>query len=178
MTTQPAEDTNPIPSLRALAEKESGIDEDVNYGSDDEGMHYDVIMVNSSTNLNSEKELPATPQATKKGSQLSRTVGPYIEGMRAKLKARLEKAEKAPSRSRQKSVEKAMLLHAYPIFYIILWIPGIAMRIAQVSGHSPYALQVMQASTQYIGFANAITFGWNERIGAQLRAKILGEEMV
>ncbi|KAH9224328.1 hypothetical protein DL95DRAFT_379269 [Leptodontidium sp. 2 PMI_412] len=72
----------------------------------------------------------------------------------------------------QKSIQKAMLLHAYPIFYILLWLPGIAMRISQATGHYSYVLQVMQASTQFIGFANAITFGWNEKIGEQLRKKI------
>ncbi|KAH7327066.1 hypothetical protein BKA65DRAFT_61861 [Rhexocercosporidium sp. MPI-PUGE-AT-0058] len=74
----------------------------------------------------------------------------------------------------QKCIQKAMLLHAYPIFYIVLWLPGIAMRISQATGHSSYVLQVMQASTQFIGFANAITFGWNEKIGEQLKKKIQG----
>ncbi|KAG4412268.1 hypothetical protein IFR04_014594 [Cadophora malorum] len=74
----------------------------------------------------------------------------------------------------QKSIQKAMLLHAYPIFYILLWLPGIAMRISQATGHYSYVLQVMQASTQFIGFANAVTFGWNEKIGEQLKRKLQG----
>ncbi|KAK0113453.1 hypothetical protein ONS95_013711 [Cadophora gregata] len=73
----------------------------------------------------------------------------------------------------QKSIQKAMLLHAYPIFYILLWLPGIAMRITQAMGHHSYVLQVMQASTQFIGFANAVTFGWNEKIGEQLKRKLM-----
>lgn len=48
------------------------------------------------------------------------------------------------------------------------------MRISQATGNSSYALMVMQASTQFIGFANAITFGWNEKIGEQLKKKIRG----
>jgi hypothetical protein len=52
-----------------------------------------------------------------------------------------------------------MLLNAYPIFYILLWIPGLANRIAEATGHEVYILEVLQASTQLIGFANAVTFG-------------------
>ena len=48
------------------------------------------------------------------------------------------------------------------------------MRISQATGHYSYVLQVMQASTQFIGFANAVTFGWNEKIGEQLKRKIQG----
>jgi len=73
-----------------------------------------------------------------------------------------------------------MLLNAYPVFYILLWIPGIANRIAEATGHEVYILEVLQASTQLIGFANAVTFGWNERIGrhlgARLRALLRGTE--
>ncbi len=65
-----------------------------------------------------------------------------------------------------------MLLNAYPVFYIILWIPGLANRIAEATGHEVYTLQVLQASTQLIGFANAVTFGWNERIGRHLGARL------
>ena len=64
-----------------------------------------------------------------------------------------------------------MLLNAYPVFYILLWIPGIANRIAEATGHEVYVLEVLQASTQLIGFANALTFGWNERIGKHLTAR-------
>ena len=59
-------------------------------------------------------------------------------------------------------VRKFMLLNSYAMYYIILWIPGIANRVAEAFGHSVRWLQVLQASTQFIGFANAITFGWHE----------------
>lgn len=54
------------------------------------------------------------------------------------------------------------LLSGYPLFYVVLWLPGIANRIAEATGHPVRALAIMQASTAYIGFANAATFGWNE----------------
>ncbi|CZT05733.1 uncharacterized protein RCO7_03906 [Rhynchosporium graminicola] len=92
---------------------------------------------------------------------------------RPKVDPRNELSLRPPSKQdQQKSIQKAMLLHAYPIFYIILWLPGIATRIVQATGHTSYVLQVLQASTQFIGFANAITFGWNERIGEQMRGRI------
>ncbi|KAJ5041812.1 uncharacterized protein L3040_005378 [Drepanopeziza brunnea f. sp. 'multigermtubi'] len=75
-------------------------------------------------------------------------------------------------RDHQLSIQRAMLLHAYPIFWIVLWIPGIAMRITQASGGKSRFLEFAQSSTQFIGFANALTFGWNEKIGQQLQAKI------
>ncbi|KAL2060658.1 hypothetical protein VTL71DRAFT_9299 [Oculimacula yallundae] len=111
---------------------------------------------------------PPTPKAT--GFNRVRAVF-----VRPKVDPRNELGFRPPSKAdQQKSIQKAMLLHAYPIFYIILWMPGIAMRISQATGHTSYVLQVMQASTQFIGFANAVTFGWNEKIGEQLRRKIRG----
>ena len=59
-------------------------------------------------------------------------------------------------------IQKAMLLTAYPMYYIILWIPGIANRLAEATAHPVRVLAILQASTKFIGFANAISFGWNE----------------
>ncbi|KAI9827296.1 MAG: hypothetical protein M1832_005434 [Thelocarpon impressellum] len=69
----------------------------------------------------------------------------------------------------ERHIKKALLLNAYPIMYIILWIPGIANRIAEASGNPTQVLGIMQASTQYVGLANAITYGLNERVLEQLR---------
>jgi len=73
--------------------------------------------------------------------------------------------------SRPAKIRKVLLLNAYPAAYIILWIPGILNRLVEASGGSSPALQVLQASTQFVGLANAITYGWNERIAHQLRKK-------
>ena len=67
-------------------------------------------------------------------------------------------------------IKKTLLLNAYPIMYIILWLPGIANRIAEATGHPTVVLGIMQASTQYVGLANAITYGLNERVLEQLGA--------
>ncbi|CAL3970132.1 unnamed protein product [Diplocarpon coronariae] len=79
--------------------------------------------------------------------------------------------QSAAKKDHQLSIQRAMLLHAYPILYIILWIPGISMRIVDATGGKSTVLTYMQASTQFIGIANALTFGWNEKIGDQLKAK-------
>ncbi|KAJ8507827.1 hypothetical protein ONZ45_g9844 [Pleurotus djamor] len=58
---------------------------------------------------------------------------------------------------RHKAVQRILLLNAYPLFYIILWIPGLANRVVEASGHSSKVTQIMQASTQFVGLANALT---------------------
>ncbi|KUJ13432.1 uncharacterized protein LY89DRAFT_721442 [Mollisia scopiformis] len=54
------------------------------------------------------------------------------------------------------------LLSGYPIFYVILWLPGIANRVAEATGHPSRALAIAQSTNSYVGFANAVTFGWSE----------------
>lgn len=57
--------------------------------------------------------------------------------------------------SREIDIQKLLLLNAYPIGYIILWIPGIANRFVELSGHRVRGLAIAQASTQFVGLANA-----------------------
>lgn len=64
-----------------------------------------------------------------------------------------------------------LLLNAYPVFYVILWLPGIINRLVEAAGHSSKPLAILQSSTQYIGFANAITYGFNEH----LRERVKGD---
>ncbi|KAK0472429.1 G protein-coupled glucose receptor regulating Gpa2-domain-containing protein [Armillaria luteobubalina] len=75
----------------------------------------------------------------------------------------------APHTDRYKHISKILLLNAYPIAYIILWIPGLCNRLVEASGHSSKVLQIMQASTQFVGFANALTYGWNENMARSVR---------
>ncbi|KAK0197615.1 hypothetical protein F5146DRAFT_1156246 [Armillaria mellea] len=56
----------------------------------------------------------------------------------------------------QKQLSKILLLNAYPIAYIVLWIPGLCNRLVEASGRTSRVLQIMQASTQFIGFANSV----------------------
>lgn len=75
-----------------------------------------------------------------------------------------------PSLSRkQREIRRVLLLNAYPIAYVILWTPGIANRIVELTGHSSRVLNILQSSTQFIGLANAITYGCNENIKRQVR---------
>ncbi|KAF3914140.1 hypothetical protein AA313_de0207954 [Arthrobotrys entomopaga] len=76
------------------------------------------------------------------------------------------------SEARSRRVRRVLLLNAYPAMYILLWIPGIANRLIEASGNSSRVTQFLQSSTQFIGLANAITYGWNERVGLQLKERI------
>lgn len=69
------------------------------------------------------------------------------------------------NRARNKKIQHALLLNAYPIAYVLLWLPGLVNRFVELStGKSSFALQVLQSSTQFVGVANAITYGFNERV--------------
>ncbi|GAB7345805.1 hypothetical protein MBLNU457_4066t2 [Dothideomycetes sp. NU457] len=65
---------------------------------------------------------------------------------------------------RQTQINRLMILKAYPILYIVLWLPGIANRIAEATGHPTRALQILQASTQFIGFADSVTYLIQDRL--------------
>ncbi|KAJ3560740.1 hypothetical protein NPX13_g9200 [Xylaria arbuscula] len=71
------------------------------------------------------------------------------------------------SRKMEKEVRRMLLLRGYPMLYVILWIPGIVSRLLQAAGNEAAAnsrvLIGLQASTQFVGLANAITYGWNQQ---------------
>ncbi len=73
---------------------------------------------------------------------------------------------------RQKHLSKILLLNAYPIAYIMLWIPGLCNRLVEASGHTSKVLQILQASTQFVGFANALTYGWNESVAKSIKEMV------
>ncbi|KAF2681979.1 hypothetical protein K458DRAFT_371274 [Lentithecium fluviatile CBS 122367] len=69
------------------------------------------------------------------------------------------------NRARNKKIQRALIFNAYPIAYVLLWLPGLINRFVELStGKSSFALQVLQSSTQFVGLANAITYGFNERV--------------
>jgi hypothetical protein len=72
-------------------------------------------------------------------------------------------------RARKQAIRKMLLLNGYPILYVILWIPGIANRITEAFGHSPVWLRALQASTQLVGLANALTYAYNEQLLLRIR---------
>ncbi|KAF3932968.1 hypothetical protein ABW20_dc0103299 [Dactylellina cionopaga] len=74
--------------------------------------------------------------------------------------------------ARSRRVRRVLLLNAYPAMYILLWIPGIVNRLIEASGHSNNITTLLQSSTQFVGLANALTYGWNENVGKRLRERI------
>ncbi|KAF8344578.1 hypothetical protein F5887DRAFT_264433 [Amanita rubescens] len=72
------------------------------------------------------------------------------------------------------AVQRALLLNSYPLAYIILWIPAIVNRFIEITGHSSTVLQFLQVTAQLIGLANALTYGWNERVAHQLKERFSG----
>jgi hypothetical protein len=65
------------------------------------------------------------------------------------------------TRDVEREIRKMLLLNAYPVLYIILWAPGLLNRLVEATGNKSRVLSIMQASTQFIGLANAITYGIN-----------------
>jgi len=70
-------------------------------------------------------------------------------------------------------IKKMLLLNAYPVLYIILWLPGILNRLVEAAGSSSYPLTILQCSTQYIGLANAITYGFNEHLKTMVKGDFM-----
>ncbi|KAG6000613.1 hypothetical protein E4U21_005286 [Claviceps maximensis] len=67
------------------------------------------------------------------------------------------------------NVRRMLLMNGYPIAYILLWIPGIANRLVEsINGSSPQWLTALQGTTQFIGFVNAITYGYSEQMRRDL----------
>lgn len=62
------------------------------------------------------------------------------------------------------NLKKMLLMNGYPIAYLLLWIPGMANRLAESIDASPRWLQALQCSTQFIGFVNAFTYGFSEHL--------------
>ena len=61
-----------------------------------------------------------------------------------------------------RDVWQMVLLNLYPVTYLLLWLPGLANRIAEANDHPVRTLFIMQCSTQYIGLANASVYMYKE----------------
>ncbi|KAL1794687.1 hypothetical protein ACET3X_006503 [Alternaria dauci] len=79
----------------------------------------------------------------------------------------------ASPRDLEREIRKMLLLNAYPVLYILLWLPGILNRLVEAAGYSSFPLTILQSSTQYIGLANAITYGFNERMKTTIRRDLV-----
>ena len=87
------------------------------------------------------------------------------------LRGTHQASQSLANNQRYQAIRRMLLLNAYPLAYIILWIPGIVNRLIEASGHTSRVMQVIQASTQFVGLANALTYGWNERIATRVRER-------
>ena len=61
-----------------------------------------------------------------------------------------------------REIWRMLLLNMYPVTYLVLWLPGIANRIAESMGHEVRWLVIAQSSTQFIGLANASVYLYKE----------------
>ena len=89
-----------------------------------------------------------------------------ITGLRAASRSSRPNNSVSPQ---YQAIQRVLLLNAYPLAYIILWIPGIVNRFIEAAGHESSVAQLFQASAQLVGLANALTYGWNERVSTRLR---------
>ncbi|KAK8159520.1 G protein-coupled glucose receptor regulating Gpa2-domain-containing protein [Phyllosticta citrichinensis] len=80
----------------------------------------------------------------------------------------------AQSRKVEREVKRMMMLNAYPVLYVLLWIPGAVNRFFEASGHKVKWLAIAQSSTQYVGLANALTYGINEHLWRRIRHDVRG----
>lgn len=62
-----------------------------------------------------------------------------------------------------------LVLSLFPLAYILVWIPGIANRLVELSGHQSDVLVMLQAMTQLTGFVNALVYGFREHKSLQKR---------
>lgn len=60
-----------------------------------------------------------------------------------------------------------LFLSLFPLAYILVWIPGIANRLVELTGNSSQSLTMLQASTQLTGFVNALVYGFREHKALQ-----------
>ncbi|KAJ4402648.1 hypothetical protein N0V82_010753 [Gnomoniopsis sp. IMI 355080] len=75
------------------------------------------------------------------------------------------------TRHMEREIKKMLLLNAYPIMYVLLWIPGLVNRFMEATGHSSNSrvLAALQASSQFVGLANALTYGFNAKLRRKVR---------
>jgi hypothetical protein len=75
-------------------------------------------------------------------------------------------------RNVDREIKKMLLLNAYPMLYIILWTPGIFNRLLEATGHASRVLTIMQCTTQYVGLANAITYGCSKHLRGSIQTDL------
>ncbi|POS70760.1 hypothetical protein DHEL01_v210848 [Diaporthe helianthi] len=64
-----------------------------------------------------------------------------------------------------------LLLSLFPMAYIVVWIPGLANRFAEMAGRQEQWLIAAQATTQLTGLVNAMVYGFKEHRHMMRRRK-------
>lgn len=80
-----------------------------------------------------------------------------------------------PSSELDRDMKHWLLLSLFPLAYILVWIPGIANRMAELLGYQVDALTALQASTQLTGLVNALVYGFREHRGLHRRKSLVRE---
>ncbi|KAF4997864.1 hypothetical protein FGRMN_3565 [Fusarium graminum] len=67
-------------------------------------------------------------------------------------------------------IKRMMLLNGYPFMYVLLWTPGLVNRFVEALGMpvSETTIAALNISTQFVGFANAVTYGFNHHLRDRL----------
>ncbi|KAF3046333.1 hypothetical protein E8E12_002319 [Didymella heteroderae] len=124
-------------------------------GNNDTPSHTAGVAVNSSREINIFVDLE---KGTNDNSLPSIPIKPPTTTLRARRAASRTDGKAKVDRE----IWRMLLLNMYPVTYLILWIPGIANRIAEGMGHQVRTLVILQSSTQFIGLANASVYVYKE----------------
>jgi hypothetical protein len=79
--------------------------------------------------------------------------------------------QRRQTRQMEREIKRMLLLNAYPIMYVILWIPGLVNRFLEATGNTSQSrvLAALQSSSQFIGLANALTYGFNTALRKKVK---------
>jgi hypothetical protein len=143
-------------------------------GSTDPDNDTQKILVDQSVSVSHEMHnMPHTPDTADRDHSFNRDDGAASTTVRIEGTATNRNTTFEPSRMpAPPNVRKMLLMNGYPVAYVILWIPGIANRLAESVGQSPRWLNALQATTQYIGLINALTYGMSEQMRRGVWKKI------
>lgn len=105
----------------------------------------------------------ASPQETHNLVDLEKGLSPVSKEPPAIIAAVRRATTRVENKTKvDREIWRMLLLNMYPVTYLILWIPGIANRIAEGMGHQVRVLVILQSSTQFIGLANATVYLYKE----------------
>lgn len=169
------DDTHVNATRRSRSNSRSGSegseDEDNNYNSNDEEAarrrHNDQRRIDIDISAASQPN-----QTTFNTSAAPPTPKSYFEPGSSHETTASEFPKRRQTRKMEREIKRMLLLNAYPIMYVILWIPGLVNRFMEATGNTPSnkrALAALQASSQFVGLANAITYGFNTALRKRVR---------